>query len=134
MDPASHLLFGRALAYTLERRVERRGIIAALVIGSVLPDIDSPLAFYRFDLYLRAHAAGTHSLVGTVIGAVLLALVLHRLVRGSRPVLLFAASWVGTLGHVFWDIADPALMGDDGADEVYREIQHRVKQLVAEIG
>ena len=46
--------------------------------------------------------------------------------------------WPGYLKEadkvVFWDIADPALMGDDGADEVYREIKHRVKQLVAEIG
>ena len=46
--------------------------------------------------------------------------------------------WPGYLKEadkvVFWDIADPALMGDDGADEVYREIQHRVKQLIADIG
>jgi membrane-bound metal-dependent hydrolase YbcI (DUF457 family) len=94
------------LAFTLERRSERRGVIAALVVGSILPDIDAPLAFYRFDLYLRAHAAGTHSLVGTAVGAVALALVLRALVRGSRSVSLFAASWVGTLGHVFWDVAD----------------------------
>ena len=106
MDPASHLLFGRALAFTLERRSERRGVVAALVVGSILPDIDAPLAFYRFDLYLRAHAAGTHSLVGTVFGAVVLALVLRALVRGSRPVPLFAAAWMGTLGHVFWDVTD----------------------------
>ena len=35
---------------------------------------------------------------------------------------------------VFWDIADPARMSDDAAYEVYREVQHRVEQLVAEIG
>ena len=35
---------------------------------------------------------------------------------------------------VFWDIADPARMGDDGADEIYRAVRHRVEQLVAEIG
>ena len=35
---------------------------------------------------------------------------------------------------VFWDIADPARMGDDAADEVYREVQRRVARLVAEIG
>jgi len=35
---------------------------------------------------------------------------------------------------VFWDIADPARMSDDEAHEVYREVQHRVEQLIAEIG
>ena len=35
---------------------------------------------------------------------------------------------------VFWDIADPARMRDDAADEVYREVQCRVARLVAEIG
>jgi membrane-bound metal-dependent hydrolase YbcI (DUF457 family) len=106
VDPASHLLFGRAVAFTLERRPDRRGVIAALVAGSIFPDIDAPLALYRFDLYLRAHAAGTHSLVGTLVGAVVLALTMRVMGRGSRLAPLFAASWVGTLGHVFWDIAD----------------------------
>jgi protein-tyrosine-phosphatase len=35
---------------------------------------------------------------------------------------------------LFWDIQDPAGMTDDLADEVYREVQRRVAQLVAEIG
>ena len=35
---------------------------------------------------------------------------------------------------VFWDIQDPAGMADDFADDIYREVQRRVKQLVAEIG
>ncbi len=35
---------------------------------------------------------------------------------------------------VFWDTADPARMGEDAADEVYREVQRRVARLVAEIG
>jgi len=35
---------------------------------------------------------------------------------------------------VFWDIPDPVQMGDDGANEVYREVQRRVERLVAEIG
>jgi protein-tyrosine-phosphatase len=35
---------------------------------------------------------------------------------------------------VFWDIQDPAGMADDFAEDVYREVQRRVEQLVAEIG
>jgi len=35
---------------------------------------------------------------------------------------------------LFWDIQDPVGMTDESADEVYREVQRRVEQLVAEIG
>jgi protein-tyrosine-phosphatase len=35
---------------------------------------------------------------------------------------------------VFWDIADPAGMADGAADDIYKEVQLRVAQLVAEIG
>jgi protein-tyrosine-phosphatase len=35
---------------------------------------------------------------------------------------------------LFWDIQDPAGMADDLADDVYRQVRHRVEQLVAEVG
>lgn len=35
---------------------------------------------------------------------------------------------------LFWDIQDPVGMTDESADEVYRQVQRRVEQLVAEIG
>ena len=47
-------------------------------------------------------------------------------------------TWPGYLREggkvVFWDIQDPAGMADDFADDIYREVKRRVKQLVAEIG
>jgi protein-tyrosine-phosphatase len=35
---------------------------------------------------------------------------------------------------LFWDIQDPVGMTDESADEVYRQVQRRVEQLVTEIG
>ena len=35
---------------------------------------------------------------------------------------------------LFWDIQDPAGMADEIADDIYRQVQRRVQQLVAEIG
>ena len=35
---------------------------------------------------------------------------------------------------VFWDIPDPARMSDGAAHEIYKAVQRRVEQLVAEIG
>jgi protein-tyrosine-phosphatase len=46
--------------------------------------------------------------------------------------------WPGYLKEggkvLFWDIQDPATMADDFARDVYRQVQRRVEQLVAEIG
>ncbi|HEV2986477.1 MAG TPA: metal-dependent hydrolase [Vicinamibacterales bacterium] len=106
MDPVSHLLFGRTVALTVRRSPVLTGATAALVLGSILPDADAALAPIGFDLYLRAHASGTHSLLGTVVEALVLAFVLRVLVTGSRTLPLLAASCVGVLGHIFWDLAD----------------------------
>jgi inner membrane protein len=106
VDPVSHLLFGRTVALTIHRRPALTGVTAALALGSILPDADAALTLRGFDLYLRAHAAGTHSLLGTVVEALVLALVLRTLVTGSRVLPLLVASWVGIAGHIFWDLAD----------------------------
>lgn len=106
MDPVSHALFGRTLAVALVRPPRPTGLVSALVLGSLLPDVDIALAPRAFEIYLRAHASGTHSLVGSFAGALLLAAALRGLVRESRYWPLFCASWAGTLGHIFWDLAD----------------------------
>jgi len=80
------------------------GVTAAVVIGSIAPDVDAPLAFYRFDIYLRAHATGTHSLIGSCIVAALLAALLRGVVRGSRFTTLLLASCVGVAGHLVCDL------------------------------
>jgi inner membrane protein len=106
VDPVSHLLFGRTAALTIRRRPAMKGFTAALVLGSILPDADAVLAPLGFDLYLRAHSSGTHSLVGAMVQALVLAGLLHALVRGSHFLTLLIASWFGVLGHIFWDLAD----------------------------
>jgi membrane-bound metal-dependent hydrolase YbcI (DUF457 family) len=106
VDPVSHLLFGRTVALTISRRRSLAGVTAALVLGSLVPDVDAVLAPWRFDLYLRAHAAGTHSLAGALAGALVLALILRPVFSESRVRPLFLASLAGTLGHIFWDVAD----------------------------
>jgi membrane-bound metal-dependent hydrolase YbcI (DUF457 family) len=106
VDPVSHVLFGQTVALTVRHRPALKGVTAALVLGSIMPDADAALTAGGFDLYLRAHASGTHSLVGTVGEALVLAVVLRRLVTGSRMLPLLAASWLGIIGHVLWDLAD----------------------------
>jgi membrane-bound metal-dependent hydrolase YbcI (DUF457 family) len=81
-------------------------VTAALILGSILPDADAVLAPRNFEVYLRAHASGTHSLVGSVVEAIVLAAALRALVAGSRIQPLLLASWAGIAGHIFWDLAN----------------------------
>jgi len=106
VDPVSHLLFGRTIALTMHRRSVLKGVTAALVLGSILPDADAVLAPFGFDLYLRAHASGTHALLGSLAEAWVLTLVLRIAVSRSRVLPLFLASWVGVAGHILWDLVD----------------------------
>jgi inner membrane protein len=106
VDPASHLLLGCTFTLTARRASATPGTSAALVLGSIMPDVDVLLAPIGFDLYLRAHASGTHSLAGSLLEAAILAGFLYAVVRGSRFPTLLIASWIGILGHVVSDVAD----------------------------
>jgi hypothetical protein len=106
VDPVSHLLFGRVMSCTLTNQSSRAPMSVALVVGSIMPDMDAVFGPIRFDIYLWVHASGTHSLLGTVIEAVVLAGVLRMWFGGMRWLPVLLASWIGLLGHVFWDLAD----------------------------
>ena len=90
----------------MRRRSSTAGVTAALVLGSILPDADAVIASRGFDVYLHAHASGTHSFIGALIGGALLALLLRLVLAESRTFQLLLASYVGIIGHVFWDVAD----------------------------
>lgn len=117
MDIVSHLIFGRALAAVAPRPADapRRGLTAATVIASIVPDVDAVLMPFGWDRYLLWHQRGTHALIGTLADAIVFAVVLRVLLgvwpwpRGERapaarlPHLVLAA-WLGCLGHVLLDV------------------------------
>jgi inner membrane protein len=106
VDPVSHVLFGHAVSVAARRDRLAPGVHAALVIGSLAPDVDAALALRGFDVYLLAHASGTHSAAGSLVEAILLSLLLRLAFERSRWLPLFLASWVGIAGHIVWDLAD----------------------------
>ena len=94
------------MSCTLKNESSRGAMAVALVIGSIMPDMDAVFGPVRFDIYLSFHASGTHSLLGIVIQAVVLASALKMWYGGIRWLPVFLASCMGLLGHVFWDLAD----------------------------
>lgn len=111
MDPVSHLLFARMLAALREERAATTpALVAATTLGGLAPDVDVALVARGWDVYLRWHAAGTHSIVGTLVVALGTAALVHRYARGTPWPDLIVAAWIGALSHVFFDLVSGAVV------------------------
>ena len=67
MDPVSHVIFGRTLIALDRRGRFGAGAVAAAALGAIAPDIDVLAICRGWDVYLRVHEIGTHSIVGSVV-------------------------------------------------------------------
>lgn len=95
------------MAATVPRDSRPRGVTAAFILGSIFPDADIVLFPRWFDVYfLHVHPAVSHALAWSVPEAIVFALLLKPLVRGSRLRPLAIAGWIGILGHILSDCAD----------------------------
>ena len=70
MDPLSHVIFGRTLIALDRRGRFGAGAVAAAALGALAPDIDAIAIWRGWDVYLRVHEIGTHSIVGSVAIAI----------------------------------------------------------------
>jgi membrane-bound metal-dependent hydrolase YbcI (DUF457 family) len=109
MDPVSHAALGRTLisAVTSSPRPSRAAAVAA-VLGSLSPDLDFVLMPFGWDIYLRAHEIGTHSMIGSLCSALLTAAVVRLFARGAAYRDLARAACLGALSHVVLDLVSSA--------------------------
>jgi membrane-bound metal-dependent hydrolase YbcI (DUF457 family) len=119
VDVVSHLAFGRALVALAHRPdpagargakpPSRRALTAAIVIGSIAPDVDAILMPFGWDRYLVSHVRGTHTLPGALIVAAFVASVIRfvaqPLLRRPRTPwrLLWLAAIAGCGSHLVLD-------------------------------
>lgn len=116
MENLAHTLFGLALA---KAGLERATPLAAtaLVVSSNLPDIDVITGAGGTISYLNHHRGFTHSFVGLALLSLALTLFLvwldrrFRLRRDPfrrplRPLMIFAVSYLGGLGHILMDFTN----------------------------
>ena len=108
MDPVSHAVIGRLVTATRPSPAAVRGLAAASVLGALSPDVDFVLMPIRWDIYLRMHEVGTHSLPGLLATGVASAGLIRLLLRGSRFSLLVPAALAGAVSHVIADIVSGA--------------------------
>jgi membrane-bound metal-dependent hydrolase YbcI (DUF457 family) len=108
LDPISHVIAGRAVAALFDNGHHGRGLGAAAILGALSPDVDLFLAPAGWDIYLRAHQAGTHSIAGGLLVACASASIVRGLARGSRYAPLAAASAAGAMSHLALDVVSGA--------------------------
>lgn len=108
MDPLSHVIFGRTLIALDRHGRFGSGTTAAAALGAVAPDIDAITIWRGWDVYLRVHEMGTHSIAGSLAVASATATLVYMVKRGRRYAALFLAAWIGTLSHVMFDLVSGA--------------------------
>jgi membrane-bound metal-dependent hydrolase YbcI (DUF457 family) len=109
MDPISHVIFGQTLVTAVGRHPTMiRGRTLAAILGALAPDIDALVMPFGWDLYLRAHEIGTHTIAGGLVLACLVALLVRLFARRSRFIDLLWPAWLGCLSHVALDIVSGA--------------------------
>ena len=108
MDPVSHGVIGRAVVAAAGRHLQGRGAGAAAVLGALSPDIDFVLMPFGWDIYLRAHVAGTHSIAGAIVTGLGSAALVRLCVRHSALTQLGQAAVIGALTHLACDIVSGA--------------------------
>jgi membrane-bound metal-dependent hydrolase YbcI (DUF457 family) len=109
MDPLTHVVVGRAIV-AVAGREDRQSLAlgAAAILGALSPDVDGAVAFSGWDLYLRVHQSGTHSLPGALATAGLAAALVRLFTRRSRYGELLGAAALGAMSHVALDLVSGA--------------------------
>lgn len=112
MDAVSHAIAGRAVTALFGdgKRLGPGSGIAAIV-GALAPDVDIALAPFGWDIYLRAHQVGSHSVIGALAIAGCAAALVHRMTPGSRYAPLVAAASAGAMSHLALDALSGARLG-----------------------
>jgi membrane-bound metal-dependent hydrolase YbcI (DUF457 family) len=109
VDPVSHAILGRLVTAAAEPPGRaHRGIVAASILGGLSPDVDFVLMPFGWDIYLRAHEIGTHSLAGLTVTGLAGAGLVRAAVRGSRYPVLAAAAVAAAASHAAADILSGA--------------------------
>ena len=108
MDPVSHVIFGRTLMALDRRRHLGTGAVAAAMLGALSPDIDVLAVWRGWDVYLRIHEIGTHSIVGSLVLGSAAGTLVYLMRRRARYTALVLAGSAGALSHIVFDIVSGA--------------------------
>lgn len=105
-DNLTHSLFGYFLGILLIRKLKfnnPKKAMIAIIVAANIPDIDSVIRFFSAGFYLVHHRQLSHSVIGIVVLAIILAAVFAKFKKAEFNK-YFIISLVGTIAHVFLDV------------------------------
>lgn len=106
MDPVTHAVAAR-MAASIGRAPLPRAAALLSVAAGLAPDLDAIFMPVGWDVYLRVHEAGTHSIAGGAILAAVIASV-WRPFSGLTYRPLFVTALIAVLTHVLLDVISGA--------------------------
>jgi membrane-bound metal-dependent hydrolase YbcI (DUF457 family) len=103
MDPLSHVICSRSLLALGGNRSLGRDMTTAAIVGALAPDSDAVFIPAGWDVYLRIHEVGTHSLIGSLVTACVVTIVIRALAPATRWRNVAVAAAIGTMSHLALD-------------------------------
>lgn len=104
MDTVTHGLTGWLIARSVPSEQGGKAATAAVVIGSVLPDLDHVASILGSDAAVRFHRGISHSFAGIAVSSLLLALLVYRFGKWKDLKKLYLLAVVGQLSHIALDL------------------------------
>lgn len=111
MDTGTHIVMGVALAglsmadpVVTSNPATMTAVITGVVVGSLIPDIDTVLKLRNNAIYIRHHRGITHSIPAVLIWPILISILLSLLIPGSNLFHVWAWTFLAVFLHVFVDI------------------------------
>ncbi|MEN8907498.1 MAG: metal-dependent hydrolase [Clostridiales bacterium] len=104
MDPVTHAVSGIAISKVAGEQLDiSNPVFAAIVVGSIFPDIDILLQKWGDYVYLKNHRGFTHSIVGLVLSSIILSLIIM-FIYSTSFLGVFTGVTIGLFSHIIWDL------------------------------
>ncbi len=104
MDTVTHGLTGWLIARSIPSEEGGKVATAAVVIGSVLPDVDHVVSVLGSDAAIRFHRGISHSFAGIAVCSLVVALLLYRFGKWKELKKLYLLALAGELSHIALDL------------------------------
>jgi membrane-bound metal-dependent hydrolase YbcI (DUF457 family) len=104
MDTVTHGLTGWLIAKAVPTEKWGREAKAAVVLGSVLPDLDEVTSLFGPELSVLYHRGISHSFIGVSVSSLLVALLLFRFGNWKNAKGLYLLVLAGQLSHILLDL------------------------------
>ncbi|MFJ7936627.1 metal-dependent hydrolase [Sporosarcina sp. NPDC096371] len=111
MDTGTHIVMGVALGglaladpVVSTETATMSAVVAGVIIGSLIPDVDTVLKLRNNAVYIRNHRGITHSVPAVMLWPLVIALLLSLIVPESNFMHVWAWTFLAVFLHVFVDI------------------------------